>query len=77
MKKTDRCELSSQFESIFHEKAAWYMEIIGWELSLDIFKLEGMLKDKYGYSRVKDMSMSDFIESKFWVDAKALINKML
>ena len=48
--------------------------MIWWELSLDIFKLEDMLKNKYGYTKG---SMSDFIESKFWKDAKDLISKML
>ena len=74
MRKSDRCELSEQFENTFHEKPQQYMEMIRWELSIDIFKFEEMLKSKYWYD--DSISMIDFVERKFWKEASELIEKM-
>lgn len=72
MEKTDRGKYSEQFENIFHEKPQQFMEIINWELSLDIFKFEIFLSKKW----YVQWSMSDFVRDKYWKEAEDLIYKM-
>lgn len=74
MRKQDWCECSKEFEKTFHEKAPNYMEIIWWELSLNIFKFEDLMISKFWYDN--QCSLSDFIKIKFWENTDKLIEKM-
>lgn len=74
MRKQDWCECSKEFEKTFHEKAPNYMEIIWWELSLNIFKFEDLMISKFWYDN--QWSLSNFIKKKFWEKTAELIEKM-
>lgn len=75
MKKSEYMQLWETFYKTFWRNINWFVEMLGTEPELDIFKFEEFLIEK-GYDEEKE-SMSEFVKKTYGEDAEKFVYYLL